>query len=235
MSPDPVFIAVDDGARKIRDKAGNVLQAITGIEDFYDVRAAIAQNGLLKKGQTLVVDTVTKVEHLSEAFMFATYKDDRGQTVKTIEGYGFGKGYRYALEAMRLFLQDCDALVRRGVNVVLLAQESAATMPNAAGLDYLQAGPKLHHTKQYSSRLEVCEWADHVFRIGYRETAVAAEGARPQVATKGKVVSTDITRVIFSRAARHYFAKSRTLKEAVISFENEQDDSLWQFIFPPKE
>lgn len=235
MAPDPVFIGIDDGARKIRDpRTGAVLRAITGVESFWDVRSAISQAGLLTRGQTLVLDTVTKLESLSEEFMFETYKDDKGQKVNSIEGYGYGKGYRYALEAMRLFLQDCDALVRRGVNVVLLAQESAATMPNAAGLDYLQAGPKLHHTKQYSSRLEVCEWADHVLRVGYQDTQVAAVGGVRAAAnaTKGKLVSTDTTRVIFARAARHYFAKSRTLQEPVISFEDPSDDSIWKFIFP---
>ena len=237
MAPRPVFIGVDDGARKIRDpRDDSVLNAIMGVETFDDVREAIHQKNLYDDYETLVIDTITKVEELSEPYIFEHYKVD-GKTVHTLEGYGWGKGYRHALEVMRLILQDCGALVKLGKNVILIAQENAVKMPNAEGLDYIQAGPKLFHTSQASSRLEVQEWADHVLRIGYAETNVAGAGA---AATKGKITSRSTTRHIFTKEARHFFAKSRTIREPVISFStNEEgvpnDDALWQFLFPNQE
>lgn len=230
MSPSPVFIGLDDGARKIRDpRTGNILKAVSGIRDFADVRDVLTQPKLFHGYKTVVLDTITKAEELSEAYMFDNYKTDKGQTVKTIEGYGWGKGYRHSLEVMRLLLQDCEILIRAGYNVILLAQETSAKMANAEGLDWLELGPKLHHDHKFSNRLELCEWSDHVLRIGYSDIKVAAESA---TATKGKIVSRDTTRVIYTKSSRHFFAKSRTLTEPVISFENAADDSLWRFMFP---
>jgi hypothetical protein len=231
MAPSPVFIGLDDGARKIRDPRTNaVLNAVKGIRDYQDVRDVFRSTGLFKPGMTAVLDTITKAEEWSEPFIFANYKKDNA-TVKTLEGYGFGKGYRHSLEVMRLLLQDMECLVRQGVNVVLLAQSAPVKIANAEGLDFIQDGPKLHHNNQYSNRLEVCEWADHVLRIGYTENVVAGN----MDTGKGKMVSTDTTRVVYTRAARHYFAKSRTLQEPVISFSEPKDDSLWQFLFPNQE
>ncbi len=233
MAPDPIFIGIDDGARKIRDpRTGAVLNAVSGVVDFQDVRDVCRSTGLFKRGQTAVFDTITKIEEISEPYLFANYKTEKGGSVKSIEGYGYGKGYRHSLEVMRLFLQDAECLIRQGVNVVFIAQQNAVKIANAEGLDFIQEGPKLHHTAQYSSRLEVCEWADHVLRIGYLENIVAGADAS---ATKGKMVSTDTTRVIYAREARHFFAKSRTLTEPVISFSERNDDSLWKFLFPEKE
>lgn len=229
MAPRPVWIGLDDGGRKIRDpRDGSVLNAVHGIQDFQDVRDVLHTPSLFDGHKSIVIDTITKLEELSEPYLFENYKTQEGKTIRTIEGYGWGKGYRHSLEVMRLILQDCEALVRKGYNIILLAQEHSATMPNADGLDFLQAGPKLHHTKQASSRLEVQEWSDHVLRIDYLETSVAASGP----ATKGKITSRDTTRAIFTQAARHFFAKTRTLSAPVISFAEANDDSLWQMMFP---
>lgn len=234
MAPEPVFIGVDDGTRLVRDPRTNTaLNAITGIESFADIRDAVRQKGLFAGKKSLVIDTITKVEELSDEYVFDNYTLDGGKRVNSIEGYGWGKGYRHSLEVMRLLLQDLDLLVRQGVNVVLLAQEASATMANAGGTDFLQAGPKLYHTKQHSTRLQVQEWADHVFRIDYLDTTVAAASG----AAKGKIATRDTTRGIFTDAARHYFAKSRPLADGstlppVISFADKSDDSLWQLMFP---
>jgi len=229
MAPDPVFVSPDDGARKIRDpRTGAILKMVGGVRDFDDLRDVMNQHTLFDKGGSMVLDTITKAEEWMEPFIFANYKSDKGATVKTLEGYGWGKGYRHALEVTRLFLQDIEGLMRKGVNVILLAQENAVTMPNPEGLDFLQAGPKMHHTKQYSSRQELCEWADHVLRVGYHENqVVGADGA-----TRGKLATSSTTRVVYTGEARHFFAKSRTLTEPVISFAEAKDDSLWRWMFP---
>lgn len=230
MAPKPVFIGLDDGARKLRHPTtGEPPLVVDGIENFWDFRAAIETPDLWADIKTVVIDTVTMLEELSEPYMFETIKSDSGKTVTSIEGYGYGKGYRHALETMTKVLQDLESrFIRKGINVVLLAQESTATMANPEGLDFLVAGPKLHHSKQHSSRLKLQEWADHVVRIGFQNTVVA--GA--QGATKGKVLGTDTTRVIHTAISRHFFAKSRSITAPVISFESPADDSFWQFLFP---
>ena len=228
MAPSPVFIGVDDGARKIRGRNGEVLMAVEGIEDFQDIRDAVRTPSLFKGHKTLVLDTVTKAEAMAEPYLFEHYKHEKGHKVSSIEGYGWGKGYKHLQDAMRLLLQDLDGLVKQGINVILIAQESSVVVANAGGLDFLQSGPKLYQGKSVSVRADYCEWADHVLRIAHLETHVTGE----KDATVGKISGEHTMRAIFTREARHFFAKSRTLTEPIISFESPTDDSLWQYMFP---
>ena len=209
---------------------------IPDLETFEDVRDAILQLDLWPAGTTLVADTFTKLEEWAEPHILSTIKKDKGETVKNLEAYGYGKGYKHSLDAMRLVLQDLDALIRRGVNVVLVCQEQAVKIANAGGDDFIQSGPKLHHNNQHSTRLQVMEWADHVVRIGYENQTVISDGKKA-----GKV-SGSADRVIFIAPEDPSFvAKSRTLGGlrdedgdpiTRVSFADPSDDTLWRFLFP---
>jgi hypothetical protein len=185
---------------------------------------------LWPEGCTTVIDTGTKLEQWAEPHIFANYKQN-GQTVTSMRKYGWD-GPAHLLETMRLILSDLDNLVRKGRNVILLAQLSQITVANAEGMDYLEDGPKLQHNKQYSVRTEVCEWVDHVMRLGYANFQVASDHDK---AKTGKVQAGDATRAVFTGGAQHFIAKSRPINgyriPAVIGFEHEADDSLWRFVF----
>lgn len=230
LLPDTVWFGFDDGARKLRHPVtGQPVSVVDGVDDFYDFLDALATTDLYTGVKTVVIDTITKLQDLADEYMFDQIKTEKGIRVTSIEGYGYGKGYRHAVEVLTKVLQDVEVrLIKRGINVVILAQSSAVGMPNAEGLDFLVEGPKLHHSKNHSCRQQLCEWADHVLRIGFATNVVAGE----QGATKGKVLSRDTDRVIYTSTARHAAGKSRTLKEPVISFGDAADDSLWQFLFP---
>ena len=237
MMPNPIFIGLDDGGRRIvNPKTQEPVNHIPGIMTYEDVRAALQQVNLFPKGSSLVVDTVTLLEQRIEACVIETVQLPKGGQAKNIKSYGWNDGSSHVLDHFRLVLQDLDVLIRQGVNVGLICQEQAITIVNAEGLDYLQACPKLHHDRQYSLMLEVCAWADQVFRVGYLNTAVRAEGER----IAGKITSQDATRAIYIGGAQHYRAKSRTLNKfisedgerlEIISFDNPADDSLWTYIF----
>ena len=226
MSPDPIFIGLDDGGRKIRHpKTGEPVKAVHGVETFEDLRDALHSPGLFDSGKTIVLDTITVAEKRAEPYLFRTIKVG-DQYPTNIEQYGFGKGYKHLLDIMRVLLQDCETHVRAGRNILFLAQESAVRIANPEGLDYLQSGPALQHNNQVSIRNEVCQWVDHVFHINHLNTRVAG---KPDDRT-GKAVG-DSTRAVYAAGARHFKAKSRTLSEDVISFETPDDDSLWQLLF----
>jgi hypothetical protein len=220
--PDPVYIGVDDGGRKITNpKTGKPVLHVPGIETFSDVRAAL-QSSVFDTHASVVVDTVTMLQHWALPYMFATIPHEKGHTVRSIEGYGYGKGYRHLFDLMHAVLADCDRLVRQGKNIILVAQEAAVAETNTAGDNYLKSGPNLHHSDKASVRKDYIEWADHVFRIGWEGAAVEDRKITP---VKGRVVSVhpDAT----------FEAKSRTLGAdyAVVSFATPQDDSIWQLLF----
>lgn len=237
MAPNPIFIGLDDGGRRIvNPKTQKPVNHIPGIETFDDIRAVIQQVDLFPKGSTCIIDTITLAEQFIEKHVLDTVDLPKGGQAKNIKAYGWNDGSSHTLDAFRLLLQDLDALIRRGVNVGLIAQEQAITIANPEGMDYLQACPSLHHDRQYSLMKQACEWVDHIFRVNYLHTAVKSEGER----VAGKVASQDTTRAIFIGGAQDYRAKSRTLGKFItdegepitcISFENPADDSLWKFIF----
>ena len=225
-----VVLGLDDGGRLIRNgKTGEPLLHVPGIETYQDVRDFL-HSDLLKRSDILVIDTITKLEEISLPHIFATIKGDKGATCDNIEAYNFGKGYRHMLDSLRLVLADLDSLVRRGVEVVLLAQTANAKIATAEGLDFLQEGPKLWHSNQHSSRLEVCEWADHVLRVAYHDTTVVGTPSFGATPTKGKVTGGD-TRAIYTTGEAWFVAKSRTLVDPVFSFENPQDDTIWKHLY----
>lgn len=235
--PGAVFFGFDDGGRKIRNPiTGEPVNAIDGLTCIDDVRDALRQKNLFADDATLVFDTVTKLEEVAEPYIFANYPGSNGKKVTAMRGYGWD-GPAHLLDVFRLLLTDLDPHVRAGRNVILLAQEAQITVANAEALDYLQDGPKLQHNKQYSNRAEVCEWADHVLRIGYLDFSVEKDNEKSKV---GKVQQADATRAIFTGGAPHFIAKSRPVHReretpyripAVVGFSSPADDSLWQFIF----
>jgi hypothetical protein len=225
----PVFISVDNGLIALADDKGVPRHPITGeeipvisnIETFEDIRAVLQQPGLFKDYDTIIVDNLTKIESpFCEQYLFDNILHERGNKVGSIEGYGYGKGYRHLRDAMLLLLPDFDALVRAGKNVVLLAQNSACTRTNPGGEDFLEDGPRLYHSKakeENSVRLPFCEWANHVFKVDYYTFKV-----------EEKKIAGTTDRAIFVQPEVYFIAKTRTLKDPVVSFENQTDDTIWQ-------
>lgn len=230
--PNAVFIPLDDGARKIVNPiTGKPVDAIQGVETFQDLRDAVQQAvALVPQGGALVIDTITRALPLAEQWVVENVTTEKGGRAKNLEAFGFGKGYRHVLDAFRNLLADLDALIRSGRHVVLLAQLDQAIVPNAAGADYYEDVPKLIENKQGPVRTEVCEWCDHIARIGYLSMDVEKDAKE---ARAGKIGG-DSERAIFTGGALHFIAKSRPINgnrlPPVIGFENEADNSFWQFV-----
>ena len=230
MAPNPVFIGLDNGGRKLRQpKTGELLRHIPNINTFDDVREAT--NACLDFDcETVVVDTGTLLESFAEAYVLKTISGPQNAVCKNLEGYGYGKGYKHLYDAMRLPLLDFDKLIAAGKNVIVICQSVNNKVANPAGEDYLCNEPRLYHSRLYSVLLLWCEWADHIFRIDYQGTWVNKKNKQDAY---GKVTG-DTTRIIQTKAETHYKAKSRTLDEPVISFATKYDDSLWQLMFGGK-
>jgi hypothetical protein len=225
-APRPLFIGVDDGGRKLRHPVtGEKLQRIPGIETFGDIRCALRQPGIMDNHDTLVVDTVTVVEELAIPYLLETIPNDKGATMKNIIQYGYNKGYRHLYDTMKMIIQDCDALVRSGKNIILIAQEAANRVPNAGGEDFLRSGPRLTSNKEANIEALYCEWCDHVLRIAYHGAVV-----------KDRKVTGSDSRAIFVKQEAHFRAKSRTLPRDVecVSFASPEDTSIWEYIFGAK-
>lgn len=227
LAPNPVFLGLDEGGRKLRHPiTGELLRVIEGIETYQDVRDALQQTNLFDDSETGVIDTATILQDWAVPHMIATIPKEKGDMVKNIVGYGYNKGYQHLYDLMKFILQDCDRLVHQGKNVILVAQATPNKVSNPGGEDYLRDGPRLYAGKPSTEAL-YCEWADHILRIDYQNVWVTKQDDK-----KGKVKG-DTTRVIYTQPEVYFRAKSRTLtaEQAVVSFEDPTDDSIWKFIF----
>jgi len=229
MSPNPVFIGLDDGGRKIKHPlTGENLNYIPDVNTFDDVRDALHQLDLFDDYKTIVIDTATKFELLALDWILKNVKTEHGTFPKNIENYGWGKGHRHLYDTMRLPLADFDILIRRGKNICILCQMQQIEVSHSGGENYFCDAPKLapKHGRQVPSIWGMwVEWADHVFKIDYE--TIQSEG--------GKAVASN-ERCIRVHPEIYFKAKSRTISIAypTISFANPQDDSIWKFLFGEK-
>lgn len=226
MLPNPKFADFRGGSDRIKHPiTGEKLVHIPGIETFDDVRAVCRQPGLLKAGDSFVIDTGTAFEDTGLEWMLLNIPHEKGKSIKRIEDYGYGKGYRHLYDTMKLPLADFDTLIRRGVNVVILCQMQQVEIAHAGGEDFLCDVPKLQkaHGKSTPAVWSMYnEWADHVLKIGYGDIQTE----------DGKAASSG-ERVIYVHGKVHFKAKSRTIPNEypIISFAHPGDDSIWQYLF----
>lgn len=151
--------------------------------------------------QNIVLDSGTRAERWAIADTLANVKHEKGYNVKSIEGYGFGKGFTHVYETFITLLDELDKHVRAGRNVVIICHDCTTEVPNPEGEDWLRYEPRLQspNSGKASIRLAVKEWADHVLFYGY-DVVVGADG-------KGKG---DGTRTIYPTERPFCMAKSRT-------------------------
>ncbi len=221
LAPKPVFIALDDGGRELTYPDGSHSKMIPGIETFSNVRSALQQHDLFADYETAIVDTVTLLQDWAETYVVENITTDKGAKVKNILGYGYNKGFKHLYNTMKLILQDCDALVMAGKNVILLAQGINHNVPNPGGEDFLRHGLRLHVDKSWDIESLYCEWSNHLLRISYYDTMVS----------KDRKIVGSTTRAVFAQPEPHFRAKSRTVTEPIVSFADKTDDSIWQYIF----
>ena len=219
-APGPVAIFDFDSSLPVLKPslAGLEIRAVEGIETWGDLREALHDSALWDGIRTVVIDSLTRAEQLAIAHTLANVKNDKNQPVTSIEGYGFGKGYRHVFETFLPLLADLDAHIRAGRNVVLVMHECTATVPNPEGEDYIRWEPRMQCQNNGNVRLTTKEWLDHLLCIRF-DLSVNADGK----ASGGK------TRTIYPVESAVHQAKSRSLREPFEFVEG--SDELWKQIF----
>lgn len=170
----------------------------------------------LKNPRVIAIDSFTRAEELAVANTLEKVPNEKGQFVKSIEGYGYGKGYQHVFDTFLPLLSDLDMHARQGCHIVLLMHECMSSVPNPQGDDYIRYEPRLQNPNsgKASIRLRLKEWLDQLVFIGF------------DVNVKDNKASGSGTRTIYPVEMPHCMAKTRSLKE---SFEYvDGSDDLWQ-------
>ena len=171
--PDPLFIDVEDGSGHLPVRRMPVPPdwdtLLAEIDSVYEEPKGIS---------TIVIDSADAAERLCQSKVIERAKK------KSIEAWGYGKGYVVAAEEYQNLLTALDRCIRRGVNVVMVAHSQLRKVerPDEEGA-YDRFEVKLN--KHVASKTK--EWADAVLFLDY-ETFVSVDESGKGKASGGKRV-----------------------------------------------
>lgn len=190
-APNPIFLQTEDGlglidAARFGDVARtyqDVLDAITVLlEEPHDF-------------QSLVVDSLDQLEPL----IWDHVCQREGK--KNIEAFGYGRGYQFAADELRVFLSGLDAIRDRGMTVVVVAHSEIRRFES----------PEHEPFDRYQMRLHklandiVCEWADALLFASYK-VHVVRDQVKGQERSRGAGKG---DRVIYTEERPAFRAKNR--------------------------
>jgi hypothetical protein len=213
----PVFADIEDSTKFL-----DVLRADPTPRTLEELRAFLRTVPDMHDIGAVVLDSATKAEELCLAWTIANVKhpDKEQKPIRSIEDYGFGKGYMFVFETFLQILSDLDAISRAGKHVVFTMHDCCASVPNPEGEDWLRYEPRLQSppSGKGSIRHRVKEYLDHLFFCGF-DNYVEEDGK-----AKGSG-----SRTIYTNERPTHWAKSRTL-EGSIPY-TRHDATLWRNLF----
>jgi hypothetical protein len=189
-APAPIFIPIEDG---FGDLDVPTFPKPNTFGEVLDCIAALANGD--HPYQTVVLDSLDKLEPL----LWADVCAQAGK--KSIEDFGYGKGYVAAAQEWRNVLAGFDALRDRGMTVVLIAHSAVVRVepPEMDGFDRYQM--RLHKTAEAC----VSDWADCVLFANYKMHAIVS-GEKGNERRRG---TSDGTRVVHTNERAAWRAKNR--------------------------
>ena len=159
--PDPLFIDTEGGTAHMDVRRSQ--KPATWAELLNDVSEVAKTDGICK---TLVIDTADWAEQLCIDYVCQQYKQ------KSIEGFGYGKGYTYLGEEFSRLISNLDTVIASGKHVVVTAHAKMRKFeqPDEMGA-YDRWEMKL--SRQVAPLLK--EWADMLLFMNYKTYVVETE------------------------------------------------------------
>jgi hypothetical protein len=185
--PEPIILDTEDGT-------GNIDCARVVCGDALSLKSALLDLGGDPQGfRTVVIDSADWAERL---ILNQMLRDD---SKKSVEDYGFGKGFVKLAESFVGIMRLCDQIIAKGVHVVLVAH---ATIKRVSPPDETDGYDRfeLKLTKQTAPILK--EWSDLLLFCTYRTKLVEGSDGRMK-AQGGK------TRVMHAERSAAWDAKNR--------------------------
>jgi hypothetical protein len=175
--PSPVILDTEEGTHHL-----DVARVAIGSWD--ELRAAVAEIGTSRgEFRTVVIDSADWAERLAIDGICKTERK------KSIEDFGFGKGYVHVAEWYGKLLASCDGLVGMGFNVVFVAHSTVKrTSPPDLTDGYDRWELKL--SKQVSPLLK--EWCDALLFVNYEtRTVEGTDGRTKALGGRKRVIHTE--------------------------------------------
>ena len=177
MAPNPIFIQTEDGLGNLdcarfplAGSFGDVMAAITSLySDLHEYR-------------TIAIDSLDWLERMIWEQVVRERGPGNKTKVENIEDFGFARGYTYALDYWKEFLDGLNALRNeRGMMIVLIAHSKIERFENPETDPYDRYSPRLN---KHASAL-VQEWCDEVLFATYKVHTKQTDEGFDNVRTRG--------------------------------------------------
>ena len=175
--PSPIFLDTEEGTHHLD-------VARVAIRSWNELRAAIAEIGSKpSEFKTVVIDSADWAERLCIDSICDEHRK------KSIEDFGYGKGFTHVAEAFSKLLTQCDALVGVGLHVVFVAHSKVVrTSPPDMTDGYDRWELKL--SKQVAPLLK--EWCDALLFCTFEtRTTTGSDGRVKAVGGKKRIIHTE--------------------------------------------
>lgn len=202
--PDPVFIDTEGSTYHMDVKRTSKPQSWQELMD--QVQQIARSPGVCK---TLVLDTADWAEMICAASVVSKYQK------KSIEDFGYGKGYTYLQEEFGRLLNALTEVINAGMNVVLTAH---AKMRKFEQPDEMGAYDRWEMKLSKQVAPMVKEWADMVLFANYKTYVVAADDkGKKHKAQGGKRVMYTAHHPCWDAKNRHNLPEELPLDYAAIA------------------
>ncbi len=175
--PSPVILDTEEGTHHL-----DVARVSIGSWD--ELRAAVAELGSKpSEFKTVVIDSADWAERLLTDHICEEHRK------KSIEDFGFGKGFTHVAEGFGRLLTQCDGLIAMGMHVVFVAHVKVVrTSPPDMTDGYDRWELKL--SKQVAPLLK--EWCDALLFCNYEtRTTTGTDGRVKAIGGKKRVIHTE--------------------------------------------
>lgn len=197
-----IVISVEDGTDRIDvdqfqfDDNGRTRPS--SLAEVYGALRALYEN---KHDYTAVIlDGLDELERLIFESLYRGKTNSRGEEYKSIEDFGYGKGYAMAVEEWRRLASSLEHLRGRGLAVVLVGHCQVTTFQNPLGDDYDRFDLLLH--KKAAPVLK--GWSDFVLFMHFEDVV----GTKP--ANSDKTLATETgRRMLHLERSAAFDAKAR--------------------------
>lgn len=138
QAPSPIFITPEDGLSEIvNPDTGENPAHFPQPETWQDVIDCIDLLANEKhEHKTIVIDTIDWLEPLLWRHLFDSRKTDGNSVASSIEDYGYGKGYNYAVDVWRVLVSKLERCMANGMNVCLLGHSQVKPFNNPEGVNF---------------------------------------------------------------------------------------------------
>lgn len=220
-APNPIFIPTENSLGKLD------VERFPTAKSYEDVMNATAS--LLAEDhnyKTAVYDTLDWLEPMVWNYLIRQQPtDDKGRTVTNIEGYNYGKGFKYALDYWNEFISLTDRLrFEKDMMIIYIIHSTIrkVTPPDMDSYDTYM--PKLQDSEKTSAKDKIVEHSDIVlfanWRVALTDEKLGFGNARNRGVGSGE-------RIVYTEQRPAYEAKNRFSLPAQIPVKDPNWSDVW--------